>query len=281
MRSTLGKFGPRRATRAVIAYNDPPPPPQDGELERLKFEADQARAEAAKAKALLEEEKKNAPTAEQRAKWAELEAEAARAEEERAVKKGEFDTLKGQLTTRYEREIEAHKAATQNAVARAEALDKDIDEEMIAREFAQASGLFGPTGKTIWFPELAQAYFRKDVAVEKVEQNGRTTRRVIVKDTRGATILDKQGGPMVFAKAMEELIESHPQRDSILRGSGKSGPQSPGGSHGAGGSIDTSRLKQSDFSDPKVRDAVRDNLATAGGLQIAPAFDRMRRSKGK
>lgn len=275
----------RSAQRAtVVGYDTVPPPPaisqaQQEELDRLKFEADQARAEAAKIKAALEDVKKEMPSAEQRARWAELESQAAKAEEDRALKAGEFETLKAQLTTRYEREIEGHKQATANALARAEGLERDIEDEMVAREFAAASNLFGPSGKTVWFPDVAQAYFRRNVEVEKTEQNGRTVRRVIVKTANGTTVLDKNGQPMAFAKAMEELIDSHPQREAILRGSGKVGAGSLGGSHGTSGDIDVTRLKQKDFEDPKVRDAVRNKLSSSGGLQIGPGFDRFQRNK--
>jgi len=280
---THTRWTPRLGYRAaVIGFDDPPPPQPDANeaLERLKFEAEQARAEAAKAKLALEEAKKAQPSDEQRARWAELEAQAEKAEQDRAMKAGEFETLKGQLTSRYEKEIDGHKQATANALAKAEALERDIENEMIAREFAQAQTLFGPTGKTIWFPEVAETYFRRNVVVEKLDQNGKTVRRVIVRNNAGTTILDNKGAPMAFAKAMEELIDNHPQKDAILRGSGKVGAGSFGGSHGTSGDIDVTKLRASDFGDEKVRDAVRKSQAASGGLQIAPGFAKLR-NRGK
>lgn len=274
----------RGAARRVVGYNDPPPPPSpqnNEELEKAKFEADAARAEAEKIRKQLEEVKRAVPSDEQRARWAELEAAAEKAEQERAMKAGEFEKLKQQLTERYEREIEGHKQATKNALDRAEALEREVEEEMIAREFEAATTLFGPTGKTVWFPQFAMAYLRRYVEIEKSEAGGRTVRRVVVKDDRGTKIVDKNGSPMPFVKAMEELIASHPMRDAILRGSGKVGAGNSGGGHGTSGDIDVSRLKQSDFNDPKVRDAVRNRFAASGGLQVGPGFDKLRQNRNK
>jgi hypothetical protein len=284
MRNTIGKWQVRaRVGRPVIAFNDPPPPPpspEDEALARLKFEADQARAEAAKVKAALDEIRKQLPSDEDRARWAELEEKEAKAAEANAVKKGEFETLRTQMTERHEKEIKAREQMLQNEAARREKLERDIEDAEIGRAFAEATALFGPTGKTVWFADVAQSYFRGNVAVDVSEQNGRTVRRVIVKDRHNATILDpKSGQPMAFAQAMSELIDSHPLKDQILRGSGKVGAGSSGGGHGVSGDLDMSKLRREDFSDPNIRDAVRDKLATSGGLQIGPAFDRAARAR--
>jgi hypothetical protein len=265
--------------------NDPPPPPPtDEEIQRAKYEADAAKAEAAKIKQQLDEIKKSLPSDEQRARWAELEQQAAQAEQQRLEKAGEFEKLRDQMNERHQRELEAQRQLTQNESARREQLEREIEDALIGQEFAQATDLFGPSGKTVWFPEVAQAFFRGHVAVESVTPpgGGSARRRVVVKDRHGATIMDpKSGSPMPFAKAMDELIDSHPQKQQILRGSGKVGANSPGGLGGGSGEMDLSRLTSRDFQDPKIREAVRSKMSTAGGLQIGPAFDRARAAKNK
>lgn len=253
-------------------------------LDRMRYEADTAKAEAARVKKQLEEIQKQLPSEEQRVKWAELEAEAALAEEERAKKKGDFDQLREQLNAKHQKEIDAVNQMKENIAAKQTATETELNDTLVGREFADASDLFGPAGKTVWFPAVAQAYFKNNVEVEIVAgTNGAPSRRrVVVKDLHGTIIIDpKTGQPMLFAKAMADLIDAHPQKNQILRGSGKVGANSPGGVTDVDGQLDTSRLKAKDFADPKVREAVRSQSANAGGLQNGPAFDRMKQQTRK
>jgi hypothetical protein len=262
---------------------DPPPAPvTDEDLQRARYEKDQAAAEAARLKRELEEAKRNLPSEEQRARWAELEAAQQAAEEERARKAGEFDSWRQQLNERHQRELDTIRQDRANEEARRAALETELKDTLVAREFADATDLFGPAGKTVLLPAVAQSYFGPHVHVEVLETGGRTERRVIVKDSHGATIVDpKTGKPMAFAAAMREVIDAHPQKAYLLRGSGKVGANSSGGAYDGDGGIDISRLKSGDFQDPKVRDAVRQKMNVAGGLQIGPGFDRLRQAQEK
>jgi hypothetical protein len=245
------------------------------ETARRIYEADQAKAEAARLKKEIEEIRKGLPSDEQRARWAELEAEQQKAEEDRLKKAGEFDGWRTQVIERHQKEIDAERQNRANEAARASALETELRETLVAREFADATELFGPTGKTVLPPSIAKDHFARNVEVQ-VGDNG--SRTVVVKDSHNAVIVDpKSGRPMPFAKAMWEVIDAYPQKAQILRGSGKVGTNSSGGVYDGDGGIDTSRLKSSDFADKKVRDAVRAKMNVAGGLQIGPGFDRLRK----
>jgi hypothetical protein len=152
-----------------------------------------------------------------------------------------------------------------------DAAKTELEKTLIGLKFAGASSLFGETGKTVLTPEIAEAYFSRYVSVEEID--GRKT--VVVKDNDGHVILNaKTGKPADFAEAMAEVIEAMPNKAHIFRGSGKTGSGSSGGSTTATQQlVDTARLKSGDFSDPKVREAVKRQQAAAGGLQIGRAFD--------
>jgi hypothetical protein len=266
------------------ADGDPPPPPPEDAIAAARAEAEVARANAARLQRDLEEARRAQPTDEQRARWAQLEADAARAEEERMRRAGEFDNLRTQLTERHGRELEAERTLRANAEALRQRTESELRETLIGLEFRGATDLFGPTGKTVLLPEVAQSYFSSHVEVETIPAAGGLPerRRVVVKDKHGQVIVDpKNGQPMPFAKAMLEVIEGHPQKDHLLRGSGKVGAGSSGGANGAGDGVDLTSLTTEQFQDPKIRDAVRASQSRAGGLQVGPAFDRIRNRASK
>jgi hypothetical protein len=193
-----------------------------------------------------------------------LKQQAEKAEEERKRKAGEFDSWRGEIL----KKTEAEKAAI---AAERDAAKTELEKTLIGLKFAGASSLFGESGKTVLTPEIAEAYFSRYVSVEEID--GRKT--VVVKDNDGHVILNaKTGKPADFAEAMAEVIEAMPNKAHIFRGSGKTGSGSSGGSTTATQQlVDTARLKSGDFSDPKVREAVKRQQAAAGGLQIGRAFD--------
>lgn len=270
-----------RSNRVDPDPTQPPPAPDEEVVRQLRMDADAARAESARVKRELDDIKRQLPTEEQRARWAELEAQHQKAEEDRLKKEGDFTAWRQQTVEKHEKEIAAERSLRENAAAQAASIERDLNTTLVAQQFASAIELFGPTGKTVMPPDVAQAYFARNVEVEVVPapNGGPANRRVVVRDNNGAIILDtKTGHPQSFAKAMAELIDSHPQKLYLLRGSGKVGSNSTGGAHG-GGDIDLNRLKSTDFKDPKVRDAVRQQQNTSGGLQIGPGFDRLRKQQ--
>lgn len=246
-------------------------------VKRAAYERDNAKAEAQKLKRQLDELQKSLPSDEQKARWAELEKQHETAEEERKRKAGEFDKWREQINTKHESELKARERVAEEERNRTAQVNQELNNTLIGLQFAGASKLFGAAGKTVLPPDIAQSYFANRVEVQVDEKTG--ARSVIVKDAHGTTIVDeKTGRPMEFEKAMTEVIDSYPAKELILRGSGKSGSNSPGGGHGLE-SRDLNNLRPSDFADPKVREAVRRQQAQAGGMQIGPAFDRMRKAQ--
>ena len=99
--------------------------------------------------------------------------------------------------------------------------------------------------------------------------------RVIVKTPKGETIVGKDGNPAPFADAIGELIALLPNKDRILRGSGKTGSGSSGGSNASPATIDVNRpLTRAQMADPKVRELLKRKHADAGGLVMGSAWER-------
>lgn len=267
-----------------LSENPPPSPPvppvPDDAVARAQYELEVARAEAAKLKKALEDIQRQLPSEEQRAKWADLEKQHETAEEARRRKEGEFDQWRSQIAEKHQRELDAERVVAQNARAQAEQRERDLNETLIGLAFSQATEWFGEKGKTVLLPQIAQAYFQGHVSVEVADgPGGKTSRRVVVRDYNGAVIVDPRAGtPLPFEKAIGELIESHPNRVSILRGSGKVGSGSAGES-GDENKINLNRLSPADFNKPEVQDAVRQQYEAGGGIQIAPGYDRFLRNR--
>ncbi len=175
---------------------DPPAPTADDEVVRqARIDADAARAEAARVKKELEDIRKQLPSEEQRTRWAELEAHQQKLEEEKAKAAGNFDEWRRQINEKHAKDLEAERQMRENAAAQAATIEKALQDTLVGQEFAKASDLFGPLGKTVLLPEVAQSYFAGNVQVEVVTSpNGAPNRRVIVKDHHGrGQLFRKQG----------------------------------------------------------------------------------------
>jgi hypothetical protein len=210
------------------------------------------------------EEKGLIATPEQLERLKVLEDAAAKADEEHKRKAGEFDTLKNQLVDKHSKEVAERDAKLSK-------LSERFQTTLKRAEFGAAADLFGAQAKTIFDADMGIDVLGKYVHVEDTEDGGH---RVVVKNGKGQTIVGKDGEPLPFPAAMLELIESLPNKDRILRGSGKTGSGNSGG-HGTGhGAPNLDNLKSSDFSDPKVREAVRKKHDAAGGIQSGTVFNR-------
>src|SRR5262245_52734272 len=249
-------------------------------LEQLQADVTKWQSEAKKAfkdrddvKAKLRDLEGKVLSDEDRALFDDLKKKTETDEEERKRKAGEFDTWRTQIAEKHAKEIDAERKATETAKADATAREKDLHDTLIGLAFAGASEWFGDNGKTVLPAAIAQSHLARYIDVQT--EDG--VRRVIVKNLQGSPILDtKTGQPQEFGKAIGELIDTLPEKDRILRGSGKAGSGNGGGA-GGGRERDLSRLRPADFQDPKVRDAVRQNMATAGGLRFGPAFDALKK----
>jgi hypothetical protein len=197
----------------------------------------------------------------------ELKKQQKQLEEDKLKKAGEFDQLRQQLVEAHAKEVDALKKQVEN-------LGGTLRTTLVGREFAGASALFGKDAKTILTPKIAEAYYGRYVEVQDVEGTGEKI--VVVKNQNGQVILDPATGrPADFATAMGQLIESLPDKDAVLRGSGKTGSGSSGGAGGGGTGqpVTLQNLKQSDLADPDKRAELKKQLANAGGMQIGSAFD--------
>lgn len=223
-----------------------------------------------KAKKEADELRKRALSEDQIAEYQALKAAQEKAEEERQKKAGEFEAIKKSLIDKHAAELETERKARI-------ALEQSYTQEKIEAAFLGASDWFGgESAKTIMTGDMAYAYLGKHVSYEDVEVAGKSIKAVVVRDLEGNIILDGKGNPARFAEAIGELIQSLPNKDRILRGSGKTGSGSSGGSTRGSETVDLSRLSVDSFKDPKVREALKRRQATAGGLQMGPAFDRAR-----
>ncbi len=189
-----------------------------------------------------------------------LKQQAEQAEVDRAKKAGEFDKLQQQLVTKHQVELKAEKDAR-------EAAEKRLRQTTIGRAFADSVDLFGPAGKTIYLPADAERIFGDRV---QLLEDG----TVAVTDATGDVILDsKTGKPMAFAAAMAEYIDGLPDKQYRLRGSGKTGSGSSGGttSSSRDSNIDFSNLTPEQRRDPKVLELLRQRRPR-GGMVFGEAY---------
>lgn len=247
------------------------PPPGDDQIKQATFDRDQALARAQKLEKDLAELKKLLPSDEQRKRYQELETAAETAEEERKRKAGEFDAWRQDIESK---QVKALKAKDDEILAarNAEAAERKLRHDaMVAREFAQASALFGGTESalTIIPAEIAQSHFGRYVSVEK-DDTGREV--IVVKDENGVRPVDAATGrPHGFVNAMRELIEKHPLKDQLLRGSGKVGSGSAGG-HGSNKPLDLGELTRRAASGDKAALAELKQRRAPGGIVMGEAY---------
>ena len=205
---------------------------------------------------------------EQIARLKELEDAAAKAEEDKKRKAGEFDSLREQMTKKHAAELQAERERVTKAETR-------LHRTLISREFAAASDLFASDGKTVLPADVAETYFARFVSVQDDDAGDL---RVVVKGHDGQVILDAATGqPASFSAAIAEVIDGMPQekKDRILRGSGKAGSGSSGGSNTPVHQADVTELTQrANRGDKAAIDALRQRRANSGGLVMGTAFSR-------
>lgn len=233
------------------------------------FERDAAQATLTRLQSELEALKKLVPSADQQKRLQELETAAAKAEEDRKTKAGEWESLKTELVTKHNTELE--KMKTQIADLHATIADGEID-RAFAGAYIDKSPLFGgDDALTILPPELASAALRKFVTVEMVD--GKPVLKV--KDGAGKLVIDTStGNAKAFAPALLDVINGLPTKDRILRGSGKTGSGSSGGGETTrGDKVDFANLTTEQMKDPKIIAAAKARTAAAGGISMGTAFD--------
>lgn len=211
-------------------------------------------------------------TPEQKKRFEDLEKAEAKAAEDQKRAEGRFDELKTELVTK-------HTAELQTRDTRISELETIIADREIDLAFANAvidkTPLFGGDDAfTVLTPSIAAGAFRRHIVVEHIEADGRKLAVVRVKNPQtGKVILGSDGNPAPFAKAMVELINTLPDKNRILRGSGKAGSGSSGGAGNPSGQVDLTHPTDEQLRDPKVRAAVKRRQEVAGGIQIGSHWD--------
>jgi hypothetical protein len=219
-----------------------------------------------KAKREADELRKRALSDEQMTEYETLKAQQAKAEEDRLKKAGEFESLKNQQKERHDQIVRDHQKALTDKDTQFSTLSERFKTTVKLAQFGAATDYFSgsETSKTILDVELGMAYLGKYVQVEDAEDDP-LGYRVIVKKPNGDTIFGADGNPAPFAEAIGELIKALPNRDRILRGSGKTGSGNSGGSNRAADHIDLTRnLTPEQRRDPKVLAQLRAGLPTGG-----------------
>jgi hypothetical protein len=246
--------------------------PEQKALKDAEYARDTATANAAKLQKELEDVRKQLPSKEQQDEWAALKASAAQAEEDRKKKAGEWEALRSDLQKKHEGELSTRDGKVSQ-------LTTFVTESLIANAFAGAYDektpwFGGDDAKTVLSADLAAAAFRPYIEVQTIEQDGKLSFSIGVKHPEtGRIITDREGKPAKFAVAIGEHIAARSDKDRILRGSGKTGSGSSGGSTGDPTKVDLHNLTPEQRRDPAVLQAIKDSLPK-GGVVMGEAYDR-------
>jgi hypothetical protein len=203
-------------------------------------------------------------TDEQAERFKQLEEREAKAEEERKRKAGEFDAWRQTITEKHTKELQERESKLTTIAQR-------FQDTVKRAEFGAATDYFGghDQSKTILDVDLAMAFLGKYIAVEDTDEGGF---RVTVKTPQGHTILGKDGNPAPFADAIGELIAALPNKERILRGSGKTGSGNSGGGS-ANQPADLAELtKRAQAGDKDAVAKLRARSAASGRLQMGSAL---------
>lgn len=191
----------------------------------------------------------------------------AKAEEEKLKAAGQWDGLRVQLTEKHAKELADREAALQKE--RDRRIKRSVDAAFGSLTSGSADYFSGSEGsKTVWDVWTAQRALGQFV---HVEDNDAGDEVIVVKDPKGNTIIGDDGNPAPFATAIGELIKLLPNKDRILRGSGKTGSGSSGGATGGREPIDLRNLTPAQRRDPKILAQLRAQRPE-GGIVMGEAY---------
>lgn len=193
--------------------------------------------------------------------FAKLKEADAKTEEERKRKAGEFDTWRADILKKHQADV----AERDKKVA--DAADK-LKRTLIGLAFAGANDIFGKDALTIYGPMAGERIFSDYV---ELADDG----TVVVKNRSGNVILDAETGKAAsFSAAIRELIESLPDKNDHLRGSGKTGSGNSGGGQ-PGTQADVAELTQKAAKGDKDALAqLKARRGSSGSLVMGTAFSR-------
>lgn len=147
-------------------------------------------------------------------------------------KKGEWDRLKAQMVEAHTKELDAVKGETTTKAAELESalakMRKEIHELTIGRSFSESPFIrddltLTPSKARIVYGGHFELQDGKVVAFDKP-----------VGSTDRTMLIDGEGNPLAFDKAMEKLVELDPDRDNLLRSKIKAGSGSSNDSDAKG-----------------------------------------------
>lgn len=138
------------------------------------------------------------------------------------VHAGKLDEVKAEAKRAYEDQLKGLEAKYQPVVQERDGFKTALYKEIIGGSFSRSKFI---SEKVAIPAEFVQARFGENFTIEDGN-------RVVAKDNAGNKIFSRArpGEVADFDEALETLIETHSQRDHILKGSGASG----GGAHGSG-----------------------------------------------
>lgn len=159
-------------------------------------------------------------------------------DDKKLVDAGEVERVKAEA-------IKSVRAEFDPVLQERDTLKNELYSEKIGGAFARSKFI----GEKVAMPaDFVQAAFGKHFSIE----GG----KVVAKDANGQQVFSRtrHGEPADFEEALEIFIDTHPHKDSILKGSGASGSGAGGGGGGAGGQKTMDRA-QFESMDPAGRAA--------------------------
>lgn len=266
------RFGGVALNLSPFFDNEPPPPSLEPPADDLIPRAEAKKAFEARDKAKKELQSLldsgRVITDDQVEKYKKLEEAAAKSEEDRKRKSGEWDSLRTQLAEKHANEIKERDSKLST-------LSQRFKNTVVRAEFGAASDYFNgsDSSKTILDVDLGMAFLGKFVQVEDTDDE--IGYRVVVKKPNGDIIIGDDGNPAPFASAIGELIKTLPNKDRILRGSGKTGSGSSGGSTHAAAAADVTELtKLAQQGDKAAIEKLRARRNASNALVMGSALTR-------
>jgi hypothetical protein len=242
---------------------NPPAPQPDGNKDAAYWQAEARKAFEARdaAKRELKDLSGKVLSDDDAKRFADLQAAAAQSEEDRKRKAGEFDAWRADILKKHQADV----ADRDKRLAESEGKTRKT---LIGLAFAGAADIFGKDALTIYGSKAGERIFAEYV---DLDDDG----IVVVKNRAGSVILDAETGkPASFTAAMKELIESLPDKNEHLRGSGKTGSGSSGGGQ-PGVQADVNELTQrARAGDKDAIKALQQRRGSSGALVMGTAFSR-------
>lgn len=171
------------------------------------------------------------------------------------VKAGKVEEIKAAAIEATKKQMEAALAAKDKEIetitSERDGLGNALNNELIGGNFGRSQFI---KEKLTLDPSVAQAAFAPNFKVEDGKPVGY--------DSNGAKIYSpsKAGEIASFDEALEVLINSHPARDTMLKGRGQSGGGSEGDGGGGGGKGTMARAEFNKLDHTSQRAAIKDGV---------------------